>query len=491
MNATGTIALGEAVNLINGDRGKNYPDRDAQTSSGHCLFLNTKNVRQGYFDFAELAFIDKERHSKLGGGTLCRNDIVVTIRGTLGNTAIYKDDIPFDVVRINSAMLALRPKPDFDPDFIERFLRSTEFLDWVGLNQRGSAQPHLRTADIEAARLPLVPIRQQGRIVAKIDSLTGKSKHARDHLDHIPRLVEKYKQAVLAAAFRGDLTREWRARSFASGVSIESLEELRSAAWQSDGKRRRYVSAADIDWKPDLDLPTGWLWASVDQLSFLIQYGSSAKTAEADAGVAVLRMGNLQNGEIDLSSLKYLPSDHGEFPDLLLDPGDVLFNRTNSPELVGKTAVYLGELEQVSFASYLIRIKTCGIRPHLLSAYINSAIGREWVASVVNQQVGQANVNGTKLRQLGVPVMPGPEQEELLRRIQSAFKWIDRLASEATSARSLIDRLDQSVLAKAFRGELVPQDPADEPASALLQRIRAERGAAPKARRGRRAKADA
>lgn len=82
-------------------------------------------------------------------------------------------------------------------------------------------------------------------------------------------------------------------------------------------------------------------------------------------------------------------------------------------------------------------------------------------------------------------------QAEIVHRIETAFAWIDRLATEATSARKLIDRLDQAVLAKAFRGELVPQDPADEPASVLLERIRAERGAAPKARRGRRPAAEA
>jgi type I restriction enzyme S subunit len=123
----------------------------------------------------------------------------------------------------------------------------------------------------------------------------------------------------------------------------------------------------------------------------------------------------------------------------------------------------------------LIRVRCSGLLPELLSAYINSAYGREWVASVVNQQVGQANVNGTKLRQLGIPVMHREEQGEIVRRVDAAFAWIDRLASEATNARKLIDHLDRAVLAKAFHGELVPRDPNEEPASALLERIRAER----------------
>jgi hypothetical protein len=137
------------------------------------------------------------------------------------------------------------------------------------------------------------------------------------------------------------------------------------------------------------------------------------------------------------------------------------------------------EPQKASFASYLIRVRCCGLLPILLSGYINSAYGRDWVASVVNQQVGQANVNGTKLRQLGIPIMPPEEQVEIARRIERAFAWVERLASETNSARKLVDHLDQAILAKAFRGELVPQDPNDEPASELLERIRVERQAAP------------
>jgi type I restriction enzyme S subunit len=188
--------------------------------------------------------------------------------------------------------------------------------------------------------------------------------------------------------------------------------------------------------------------------------------------------------------LKYLSASHDEFPDLLLQDGDVLFNRTNSPELVGKTAVYRDTGCPTSFASYLIRLRTFGVYlPELLAAYINSPFGREWVAGAASQQVGQANVNGSKLKGLGVPLMPMPEQLRLWALIKSAFVEIDRLVAEAAAARRLLGRLDQAILAKASRGELVPQDPNDEPANVLLERIRAERAAAPKPRRGRRAAA--
>jgi type I restriction enzyme S subunit len=381
-----------------------------------------------------------------------------------------------------SAEFIVFPRSEIlEPHFLQRVLMSPDFISFAVLKSTGD-RPRVSYESLSAYEFSIPPIGEQQRIVAKVDSLSAKSKRARDQLDYIPRLVEKYKQVILAAAFRGDLTLEWR-KDHHQSISTEQLEALRKSAWQ--GLREvgriseRYSSAESIDWQPPIDLPAGWTWASLDQIACLVQYGSSAKTTENQRSVAVLRMGNIQAGKLDLSSLKFLPEDHEEFPDLLLDHGDVLFNRTNSAELVGKSAVYVGEPKKASFASYLIRVRCSGLLPELLSDYINSAYGRGWVASVVSQQVGQANVNGTKLRQLGIPVMPVEEQSEIARRIAIAFAWVDRLSSETTSARKLIDHLDQAVLAKAFRGELVPQDPNDEPASILLVRVKAERQAAP------------
>jgi len=353
----------------------------------------------------------------------------------------------------------------------------------------GSAQGVISREALAEVEIPLAPLSAQQRIVKKLDALFSRTARARDDLDRIPALVSCYKQALLAAAFRGDLTADWRIENEVPPVDLANIERQRQEAWQMEPRSpSRYTPSEDIDWRPTIDLPASWRWASVGQLTFLVQYGSSAKThAEKSNGIPVLRMGNIVDGKIDYSQMKYLPGSHDEFPVLLLQDGDLLFNRTNSAELVGKTAIYGGPNDAMSFASYLIRLKVVGFIPDLLAAYINSPIGRSWIASTVTQQVGQANVNGSKLKTLGVPVMPPPEQVELWHRISNAFTEIDRLTNEAASARRLLDRLDQAVLAKAFRGELVPQDPADEPASVLLERIRVERAAALEGnRRGRR-----
>jgi type I restriction enzyme S subunit len=341
---------------------------------------------------------------------------------------------------------------------------SSDYLFWyllyvrpelVALGQ-GGAQPNISQTILKKYHLPLPSIDTQRRIVAKLDGLFSRSRNARKNLNRIPRLVERYKQAILAAAFRGELTAAYRQGRSTKGhqTLVDEAVRRRSAYFKKAGIKENL--AALPTWTPPIKLPPGWGWASVDQLATVVQYGTSAKASESLVeGVPVLRMGNIADGYLDYHKLKYLPLSHEEFPDLLLQDGDILFNRTNSAELVGKTAVYFDTGSATSLASYLIRIRIVGYLPELLSAYINSEYGREWVRSVVNQQVGQANVNGTKLKELGVPLIPMEEQKQLWSCIKKSFAAIDRLGNETSRARELLDRLDQATLAKAFRGGLL------------------------------------
>lgn len=356
----------------------------------------------------------------------------------------------FHVLRSSGAIL---------PAYLWRFLRQAAFRKEAERHMTGSVgQRRVPAQYIKDAEIPLPPVEEQSRIISKLDGLFEHSKSARDSLASIPRLVERYKQAILAAAFRGELTADWRskARTKPKGRLAAELAATRSAYLRQAGIKEKPILSPS--WTPDLDLPGTWEFVSVDQLATLVQYGSSAKTSESlTKGVAVLRMGNIFEGQLDYTNLKYLPASHDEFPELLLRDGDILFNRTNSAELVGKTAVYSDMGRPISFASYLIRLRVFGYLPELLSAYINSPFSRAWVRSVVNQQVGQANVNGTKLRELGVPLMPMDEQKELWSRINRAFTIIERLSKEATRATELLDRLDQATLGKAFRGDLITE----------------------------------
>lgn len=381
---------------------------------------------------------------------------------------------------LNQRVCKITVHPDhYDTYFLEYLLPG--YLRLINQATSSVTVKHLSSRTLAELPLPLPSLPEQRRIVAKLNALTARIGRARSELDRVPVLAEKLRQAASMAAFTGMLTADWRA---INAESTQSDDELEAAVVKIAGSKRRKPAAA-VNWKPDLEIPTSWRWVSVDQVIAALQYGTSSKTSDDAGGVPVLRMGNIKNGELDWTSLKYLPSKHGEFPDLLLSIGDVLFNRTNSSELVGKSAVFRGNPGPVSFASYLIRLRCSGIVPDLLVRYLNSSIGRTWVGRVASQQVGQANVNGTKLKSLGIPLPPVGEQTEMNRLLTLAFARAGRLEAEAARARALLDRLESAILAKAFRGELVPQDERDEPASVLLERIRAQKAAAPKPKRVR------
>ena len=406
--------------------------------------------------------------------------IFITVKGAgVGKT------FPGIAAAIGRDIYAYKPARDLNAEFVHRAIRYR--IASLIAEARGDI-PGLSRDHLAEYTVALPPLAEQRRIVAKLDALTARLARARAVLERVQQLSERLRERAVTAAFQGFLTEDWR--QVASDSPAMSDAELQKCYVDLVHAKRR-KPAADIEWRPSIPLPDRWRWVSVDDVVAAADYGTSAKTSGADGSTPILRMGNLQAGEIDWKSLKWLPDDHPDLAGLMLQPGDVLFNRTNSFELVGKTALFRGHDRPVSFASYLIRLRPCGIIPILLVRYLNSVFARQWIERVASQQVGQANVNGSKLKALGIPLPPADEQEAMVRRLDGAFARADRLEAEAARAKKLLDRLEAAILARAFRGELVPQDPADEPASILLDRIRAERAAAPKARRGSRAAAQA
>lgn len=291
-----------------------------------------------------------------------------------------------------------------------------------------------------AARLPLViaPLNEQKRIADKLDALLARVEACQGRLDRVPLILKRFRQAVLAAATSGQLTEEWR--------------EL-----QSTNKMARWVSLEDV--------------------ASEFSYGSSAKSSPSGS-VPVLRMGNIQEGKLDWNNLVFT-SDIKEIEKYQLLAGDVLFNRTNSPELVGKTAVYKGERPAI-YAGYLIRVRcSADLLPDYLNYCLNSPAGRDYCWQVKSDAISQSNINARKLAAFQFELPPIEEQAAIVRRTEALFAYADRLEAHYQAACARVDRLTPTLLTKAFRGELVPQDPNDEPASVLLERIRAERAAQP------------
>ena len=247
-----------------------------------------------------------------------------------------------------------------------------------------------------------------------------------DALKRVQANLKRYRASVLRdAACEGKLVPTEAELARSEGRDYEPADRLlerilseRRAQWESQEKRRgKYKEPTPPDTTDLPDLPEGWVWATVGQLSSRIQYGTSAKAKADSSGHPVLRMGNIQDGNLDLTDLKYLPREHPETQKTLLTPGDLLFNRTNSAELVGKSAVYKTSHPTASFASYLIRVIFLDrLFPDYVCTYINSQHGRAYISQVKSQQVGQANVNGTKLAAMPIPLPPSAETTPHRRR---------------------------------------------------------------------------
>jgi len=164
-------------------------------------------------------------------------------------------------------------------------------------------------------------------------------------------------------------------------------------------------------------------------------------------------MGNIQVGELDLSDLKFIQRD-SEIDGLMLKDGDLLFNRTNSPELVGKSAVFHSD-QPVTFASYLIRVRFAPAvaEPDFVNLWINSAWGKEWARLTKTDCVSQSNINGSKLGLLAVPLPPIAEQREIVKRVLGLLRTADEIGRQIDQAVVATKRLETATTERALRGE--------------------------------------
>lgn len=498
------LASSEPNSITDGPFGSNLKTSHYTESGPRVVRL--QNIGDGEF-VDEYAHISDSHFRQLVRHHVRAGDVVIAALGeTLPRSCVIPPSVGPALVKADCPRF--RPNSDLiSAEFANYALNSPGVRRRTGTIIHGVGRPRLNLSEIRGLWLPVAPRGEQDRIVAKLDELFSDLDAGVAALERAQANLKRYRAAVLKAAVEGKLTEQWRAEHPDVEPASELLARIlneRRAKWEADklaeferkrktpptGWREKYVEPTPPVISRLTVLPQGWCWATVEQLSQFVRYGSSAKTSEESNGVPVLRMGNIVEGNLDLGELKYLPHDHDEFPLLLLESGDLLFNRTNSAELVGKTAVYRGTPSPCSFASYLIAVRyLTGCDPDFVSMCLNSTYGRRWVASVVSQQVGQANVNGTKLQAFTLPLPPIYEQEQLVALFREMKSQSERAMVAIEHGLKRAARLRQSILMEAFEGNLVSQDPSDEPASVLLEQIRSDRNVGNGSGKPRRSKA--
>jgi type I restriction enzyme, S subunit len=376
-------------------------------------------------------------------------------------------------------LIPLRSLGLVEPVYLQRYLLSQQALNYVHPIMAGIKMPRLRSRDLHAFPIPLAPLREQRRIAAKIEALFEESRTARQALDGIPPLLKKFRQSVLAAAFRGDLTRDWREQRPDVEPASVLLERIRTdlSAKGRDLRKARYEEPKGVDTHGLPDLPEGWTWARFGEVVSSMKNGIYKPANVYGDGVPCLRMYNIEDGKIAWKEIKLMRLGAAEIDGYRLLPGDILLNRVNSRELVGKAAVIPKGLGDLVFESKNIRVRVRSglIEPHYLSYYLLTDQCRRQIELGSKQTVGMATVSQSDIASWLFPFAPLAEQRCIVTRIDALLTQADTIEAGVAAVRRRAEKLEQSILARAFRGELVPQDPDDEPASVLLHRIRAER----------------
>lgn len=391
-------------------------------------------------------YITKQAVQNSSAKFFSKNSVVIAMYGaTIGKTSILGID-----ATTNQACAVGLPIENVTTSIFLYYLLLNEKKSFLA-KSKGGAQPNISQALIKEHKVLFPPLAEQKIIADKLDTLLAQVDSAKARLEQIPQILKRFRQAVLAAAVSGKLTEEWR------GTTIL------------------------IDWKK------GILKNFIKKPS----YGTSAKS-QKEGLIPVLRMGNLQSGKVDWSDLVYT-SDKNEIEKYKLIAGDILFNRTNSPELVGKTSIYRGERDAI-YAGYLIKVQCLdGLNPEYLNYHLNSHIAKQYCHEVKSDGVSQSNINAQKLAAYPLIVPSIEEQAEIVRRVEQLFVYADAIEKQVQNALDRVRNLTQSILAKAFRGELTAQWRVENPdlisgknsARALLEKIHQERSSIKKIKRSK------
>ncbi|MBI4802806.1 MAG: restriction endonuclease subunit S [Elusimicrobia bacterium] len=426
---------------------------------GRKKYYSTGSI-QANANLPEGSFLFEDKPAR--ANRLSKKGDVFQARMKATDKALLIDD-ELNEALFSTGFIQLRAiEKQYDSRLLYYFVKSRVFLDQRDKYATGSTQEALTDTQAEDIRIPVPPLDEQKNIVKELDSILPKIQDIQARLDKIPVLLKRFRQFVLSAACSGRLTADWRERN-----KLQPVAELLDAH-----KNKRIISAKTSREKALLkkiysqeeesseDLPENWLFVSLNKICHSFNYGTSAKSQKI-GNIPVLRMGNIQDGNIDWSDLVYT-SDKEEIKKYLLKPKTVLFNRTNSPELVGKTAIYNGEHPTI-FAGYLIRINNSEILDaDYLNFCLNAQRAKEYCQSVKTDGVSQSNINAQKLSKFEIPFCSVKEQCEIVRRVEALFKFADSVEVKYSTARAHVDRLSQSILAKAFRGELAPKNTSSE-----------------------------
>ncbi len=395
--------------------------------------------------------------------------------------------VDFDFVAGADGIKVIKPEKVYYPKLFYYFAQA------ISLPDKGYAR-HFQF--LEKAKISLPPLPEQHRIVAKIEELFTKLDAGKEELLQAKARLKRYRQSVLKAAMDGKMTKDWRKKH---GGEIEPVSILlgrilkeRREKWEAEqlAKYKEQGKTPPKNWRdkykepkgPDASklpmLPEGWEWANVQQLSQVS--GGLTKNSKRNTysqKLPYLRVANVYADELRLEEIKDIGVKEAELNKILLKKGDMLVVEGNgSPDQIGRVAIWNGSISPCVHQNHIIKARFAPVEIGRYCIYwLLSIEGRKYISQVASSTSGLYTLSISKVSALPIPIPPLREQQVIIEEIERHLSVADVAVAVVDAELKRSDALRQSILKQAFSGKLVPQDPNDEPAKKLLERIKQEK----------------
>ena len=450
-----------------------------QFATGTYKYITAKNIKTWGLDLSELTYVSEKTH----------REIVKRCNPEKGDVLYIKDGVTTGIATINtldeefsllSSVALLKPRREIiNPYFLKYYLNSPEgFRNMTG-QMTGTAIKRLILQKIKQAWVPVAPLDEQHRIVAEIEKQFTRLDAGVRSLKRVQIALKRYRASVLKAAFEGRLVpteaelarQERRSYEPATKLLARILKERR-AGWESTelAKLKGTGKAPTADnWKTKYkdptepvgrnpELPEGWTWASLAAIAELkggLTKGQKRRSGDVLRPVPYLRVANVQRGYLDLSELKQIEATADEISILRLQPGDILFNEGGDRDKLGRGWIWQGEVSECIHQNHVFRARlySDAISPKFVSWYGNS-FGQEYFFAEGKHTTNLASINLTKLSNFLVPLPPSTEQARIIAEVERRLSVIDEMEATAAANLKRTDRLHQSILHRAFLGDL-------------------------------------
>ena len=422
-----------------------------------------------------------------------KDDILLSVRAPVG---------PVNIAKVRSGfgrgLSAIRSYTGVDYKFLFYQLRSIErHIESLGT---GSTFSGINKDKVESLLINIAPQKEQKRIVYKLEELFSEFDEGVKELKAAQTKLIQYRQSLLKSAVEGSLTQQWRAensdRVQETGEKLlarilkqrrEQWQQQKLAEFAEKGKtppknwQNKYPEPVQPDTTDLPELPEGWVWASLDMLGDIVSgvtKGTKRKAEIAVREVPYLRVANVQRGFLNLDEIKTIPATESDIKKYALVPGDILFNEGGDRDKLGRGWVWYGEVENCIHQNHVFRMRAfvTDLVPEFISHHGNT-FGKLWFQSAGKQTTNLASINKGILQEFPVPLAPVIEQNKIIELLEEELTLLAKQEEYTLAALTASEAQRKNILKSAFSGQLVPQDPNDEPASVLLEKIKQEREA--------------